>query len=398
VRRVVTFPIDVVGPADVGGSLGNINDTLFYFELSGKNTCNGDSGGPALIVRGGVERLAGVSSSGDDRCLIDGDEARADLPEIRAFVQPYVDALSNADPCRADGVCNESCNLHKRLVDPDCAEKHCVRDGVCALACVAPIDPDCVTAAVDHCGADGVCDPDCTTLDPDCQPLCGKEGHCVTACDPPDPDCTGTCGDGIVQPGELCDDGNRTNGDGCDNDCKPSCGNGVVDPGEECDEVSPTCRNCLRPFCGDGVVDPGEECDDGNNLNGDGCDKTCHLETFTGSTSGCAVGGDPGGGLFLLALLLLVVRLAAKDRVRPVELLEEDDARQPVWQGDPSEGELAISARLDLRGEPLGAADGEDERRAAAVLLGRPDDLRGDLLAGQQIAAGVEGDEARPRR
>lgn len=401
VRRVVTFPIDVVGPADVGGSLGTLNDTLFYFRLAGKNTCNGDSGGPAFIARRGVERQAGLASSGDATCVFDGDEARTDAPEVEAFIQPGIDLLSRSDPCRADGVCNESCDQHHRLVDPDCVEQHCALDGVCALACVAPIDPDCASIAVDHCGSDGVCDPACTPLDPDCALLCGREGHCVTACDPPDPDCQGSCGDGIVQPGELCDDGNAVDGDGCDHDCTPSCGNGVVDPGEECDEDSPTCRHCLLPFCGDGVIDPGEECDDGNNVNGDGCSKTCQSENVAAPSSGCAVGGGPasggGGGAWLLALLL-VIRLAAKDRVRPVDLLEENDAREPVGQGDAAEGELAIGARLDLGGEPLGAADGEDQRRAAAVLLGGPDDLGRDLLAGEELAAGVEGDEARPRR
>jgi cysteine-rich repeat protein len=32
------------------------------------------------------------------------------------------------------------------------------------------------------------------------------------------------------------------------------------------------------PGCGDGVLDPGEECDDGNVRDGDGCDPTCHSE------------------------------------------------------------------------------------------------------------------------
>jgi cysteine-rich repeat protein len=31
--------------------------------------------------------------------------------------------------------------------------------------------------------------------------------------------------------------------------------------------------------CGNGVVDPGEACDDGNNNPGDGCDPLCHVET-----------------------------------------------------------------------------------------------------------------------
>src|SRR5579862_2786316 len=42
---------------------------------------------------------------------------------------------------------------------------------------------------------------------------------------------TGGCGNGIVDPGELCDDGNTISGDGCAADCKSReiCGDGFVD-------------------------------------------------------------------------------------------------------------------------------------------------------------------------
>ena len=51
------------------------------------------------------------------------------------------------------------------------------------------------------------------------------------------------CGDGVVDTayGEECDDGNKTDGDGCSSSCKKEssssgfCGNGVIDAGEECD-------------------------------------------------------------------------------------------------------------------------------------------------------------------
>ncbi len=35
------------------------------------------------------------------------------------------------------------------------------------------------------------------------------------------------------------------------------------------------------PTCGNGVVDPGETCDDGNTNNGDGCSSTCQVENTT---------------------------------------------------------------------------------------------------------------------
>ena len=43
--------------------------------------------------------------------------------------------------------------------------------------------------------------------------------------------------------------------------------------------------------CGNGIVDPGEQCDDGNNVNGDGCDAFCHIEpcyVCSGQPSTCA--------------------------------------------------------------------------------------------------------------
>ena len=51
--------------------------------------------------------------------------------------------------------------------------------------------------------------------------------------------------------GEECDDGNQRDGDGCDRDCR-------------------------REDCGNGIVQSGEQCDDGNKIAADGCDEYCH--------------------------------------------------------------------------------------------------------------------------
>ncbi|MBI5504615.1 MAG: hypothetical protein HY899_07420 [Deltaproteobacteria bacterium] len=41
--------------------------------------------------------------------------------------------------------------------------------------------------------------------------------------------------------------------------------------------VTRTLADCDAPLCGDGVVDPGEQCDDGNNRNGDCCSSFCEV-------------------------------------------------------------------------------------------------------------------------
>ncbi len=44
----------------------------------------------------------------------------------------------------------------------------------------------------------------------------------------------------------------------------------------------------VEPFCCDGILDPGEECDDGNRIPGDGCSATCEVEEMGGQ--GCTPG------------------------------------------------------------------------------------------------------------
>ncbi len=64
------------------------------------------------------------------------------------------------------------------------------------------------------------------------------------------------CGNGIVEPGELCDDGNLSAGDGCAADCTT--------------ETAGT--------CGNGTLESPEKCDDGALVNGDGCSDDCLIE------------------------------------------------------------------------------------------------------------------------
>ena len=92
-----------------------------------------------------------------------------------------------------------------------------------------------------------------------------------------------SCGDGVVVEGEVCDDGNRDESDGCTNRCElPRCGDGFTQAGEACDDGDlddlDACRNdCTRPVCGDGVLSEGETCDLGPD-NADTPDAACRLD------------------------------------------------------------------------------------------------------------------------
>ena len=77
-----------------------------------------------------------------------------------------------------------------------------------------------------------------------------------------------SCGDHVQDPGEQCDDGNLTDGDGCDSSCTTTaCGNGVVTTGEECDDGPANgADGCCSSTCtlvdadGDGVCDRDDPC------------------------------------------------------------------------------------------------------------------------------------------
>lgn len=93
------------------------------------------------------------------------------------------------------------------------------------------------------------------------------------------------CGDGEMRGSEVCDDGNKIDGDGCDSNCTPSgCGNGVRANDEMCDdgdmiEGNGCDTNCRATGCGNGIRTPMEECDDGNAVSGDGCSLHCARES-----------------------------------------------------------------------------------------------------------------------
>jgi len=51
----------------------------------------------------------------------------------------------------------------------------------------------------------------------------------------------------------------------------------VADEATEAEDATPREDGFFPAVCGDGILDPGEECDDGDRMNGDGCDWECRI-------------------------------------------------------------------------------------------------------------------------
>ncbi|MBM4363015.1 MAG: DUF4215 domain-containing protein, partial [Deltaproteobacteria bacterium] len=183
----------------------------------------------------------------------------------------------------------------------------------CKFSCVAS-DPTRDCRSTQPCFEDGVCNPSthrCSARLPKVAgSACGPGLNCVAG------NCRAVaCGDGVQALGaEVCDDGNRADGDTCKNNCTVGCSNASTDcrdapacrapscaaltcssapdvsqEGEPCDTGAgqATCKGgaCTSGTCGDGVKQPGEQCDLGASGNGvnTGCERDCTLSCQQGA-------------------------------------------------------------------------------------------------------------------
>ena len=228
-KRSVTIPIQ------------QVDATEFRYAEDGVNTCNGDSGGPALLESGGVMRLIGVTSYGDEGCTIYGANTRVD-PYV-SFIESYMGGTPPA-PTPAPSGGTDFCEA-RALYD----------DGRCDTACPQN-DPDCDTGgtgggsegtAFDFCAewgwyGDGECDAVCPKTDQDCgtgggtNPTGGGEDECQTNgwygdgkcdefCPQADPDCQGGGG----------------GGDGHDSDCQAAAAQADGTCDQRCADADPDC-------------------------------------------------------------------------------------------------------------------------------------------------------------
>ncbi|MEO8604610.1 MAG: carboxypeptidase regulatory-like domain-containing protein, partial [bacterium] len=141
--------------------------------------------------------------------------------------------------------------------DCDGCSASCVRETGCG---------DGVRCGAEQCddGNRDECDGCSTSCEVETGLRCGDgivNAECGEECEPPgEAGCGLTCvhavgcGNGIVEAGEVCDDGNMDDCDGCTARCTATAG------------------------CGDGARCGAEACDDGNSTSCDGCSATCEVE------------------------------------------------------------------------------------------------------------------------
>ncbi|MCA9689294.1 MAG: DUF4215 domain-containing protein, partial [Myxococcales bacterium] len=171
----------------------------------------------------------------------------------------------NADDCLDSCVAASCGDLFVQAGVEDCDEG--AETATCDVDCTAVECGD----ALQNAAAGEVCDDGNTEDGDGCSAACTLEG----------------CGDGQVQAPEECDDGNADNTDDCLDSCvAASCGDSNVWAGnEECDDgnadnTDDCLDSCVAASCGDGNVQAGvEECDDGNADNTDGCVDGCVAAT-----------------------------------------------------------------------------------------------------------------------
>lgn len=158
---------------EVTYAIRSVQTYTFESGATGKQTCSGDSGGPALVVLPGSaeEVVAGVVSYGDQYCTQEGFDGRVDMG--LTWIRSTMAAWETPTCATSDG-CVEGCTP----IDQDCA---CKSDGLCSTDCSTPGgDPDCPT----DCAANGVCSTQtCGTPDPDCLDVgqyCTATSQCVS--------------------------------------------------------------------------------------------------------------------------------------------------------------------------------------------------------------------------
>lgn len=190
-----------------------------------------DMGGGGDDMGGGGDDMGG---GGDDMAGDMGGDDMGDMgPDPRLCGNAMLDPFEECDDANDDDTdeCNsdctftcgdgvvgpaEACDIAIPAGDAGSCPTACDDGNACTSDTLqgAECQAECVTGAIMACvDGDGCCPMNticCVTNDNDCTNMC-----------------TSVCGNNMVEMGEMCDDGNTTNGDGCDSMCQVE-GNGVA--------------------------------------------------------------------------------------------------------------------------------------------------------------------------
>ncbi len=308
-------------------AISKVEETHIFYEDPSKNTCNGDSGGPALMDLDGVTSVVGVTSYGDQDCTEFGANTRVDT--FAQWVQQFMDGEAPAGSDQGTGGGSGGGTSD----DGDfCEQEGWYGDGICDADCPKP-DSDCAQGGEqtggDDTGAngedfceqegwygDGICDADCPKPDSDCSEggddepvdqeptdddgdLCEEEGWygdgiCDAGCPKPDSDCSD---DGEVEPQTPADDST-------DEPCDDEETHDTADYGKDIDA--------------DGMTDT-SDADSAENGSTDSASKSASSSAAAPRSSqgaGCTATGRHGnaGGLALMLGLVLFGLVRTRSR------------------------------------------------------------------------------------
>ncbi|CAD8115591.1 unnamed protein product [Paramecium sonneborni] len=180
--------------------------------------------------------------------------------------------------------CNSNCLVCRNGLCFKCQQNYQIFDNKCVGICgdqIVQDNEDCDDG--NNIELDGCfnclysCPRDCNYCEKGiCQDLCQK-GYYFN-----NNSCATICGDSIIAGTEQCEDENTIEYDGCyqcQYSCPLYCNDCLNGQCYDCDSGFILSQNICINICGDGLLSILEQCDDGNQINGDGCSKTCELES-----------------------------------------------------------------------------------------------------------------------
>ncbi len=187
----------------VAKTIGNLDP--YFVEYANPNvsgTCEGDSGGPGLVIVNGVEQVACVTSFGDQNCQQLGSSIRTSKVYTN-FIAPYLaDQVPNVGACPIDTDCNvclgdatnSNCGggcvttLSACQNDPNCGALLTCYNGCTTLACQNACNTTHLAGLQQYEGVVAcICGPSCSTA-------CGANAFCTdNHCGIQPPNATPTC-------------------------------------------------------------------------------------------------------------------------------------------------------------------------------------------------------------